>query len=546
MRNDFWESYRLFRHGLLLIMLVVLVPVLVRIEMGRINKPEIPVTTPAVTPEPPAVLSMEAVADPSMAAADIADPYAALNKYTKAIYQPDPALYNALYRAVDAMQESFDLTPYKHLVMKEKVAACESLYAEAGYRFFYMRFAKVSKNGKEARFTYIGDPEEIRRDKETLTARLSHLCYNVAPQNGSDLQKNAAVYQFLCEHANYSADSSDETTFSPAGILLKGQGICGGYADLAYYTLTRLGVNAEYISNMAHAWNIVQVDGKWYHMDVTFGAGMAGSTQNSIHYLFMDDETRMESLANNLVNTSEPIQLGYPAEAPVPPPACTDESMRPYSALWNYALDIDAGKVYFSDADGIHSMNLDCTGTEKIANVPAYQMAVWNGEIYYISAEDGFLYRLIPYGESRCLFHGAQLGYLAIKGGMLYYGESFDGSGCKTIPLIRAEEWNTESFFSVNDRVPRERSFRIDVHFSLPMDTSAYSRRFVLLTDETGAVLDARLSWSADGKTLSVRPADYVDGLSGVTLYLRDGAAAADGGMLPQGHKLRVDIVAGQ
>ena len=63
---------------------------------------------------------------------------------------------------------------------------------------------------------------------------------------------------------------------SPIGLLNQGAGICQGYALLFYTMAKKAGLNVLYVSadvhnsNEGHAWNMVSVDGKFYHIDVTW------------------------------------------------------------------------------------------------------------------------------------------------------------------------------------------------------------------------------------------------------------------------------------
>lgn len=56
------------------------------------------------------------------------------------------------------------------------------------------------------------------------------------------------------------------------GALVKGDAVCQGYALAYKYLLTRAGIPSVVISSssMNHAWNGVQINGKWYHVDCTW------------------------------------------------------------------------------------------------------------------------------------------------------------------------------------------------------------------------------------------------------------------------------------
>lgn len=65
------------------------------------------------------------------------------------------------------------------------------------------------------------------------------------------------------------------------GALLNGKALCEGYSKAFMYVCQLVGIEANCVIGTAnggsHMWNIVKLDGEWYHMDVTFddpvGAG---------------------------------------------------------------------------------------------------------------------------------------------------------------------------------------------------------------------------------------------------------------------------------
>ncbi len=58
------------------------------------------------------------------------------------------------------------------------------------------------------------------------------------------------------------------------GALINGQALCEGYAKAFAYICQSIGIEAFCVGGKAngglHMWNLVKLDGSWYHMDVTF------------------------------------------------------------------------------------------------------------------------------------------------------------------------------------------------------------------------------------------------------------------------------------
>jgi hypothetical protein len=528
------------------------------LDSGPSAAPETSTTAaPATTiaPSPPSVpevLSVETVLDPSLAPADQADPYAVMDPYAKEAYNPDRDLYNALYRAIDAMEPSVDISAFT-LDRGQIAAVFDSLYAARWWDFYYLQKLELSSDAKSVRITYTtDDTAQVRRDKETFTARLAHLVYNVAPEPYTDLQKVLAVYQYLCEVSDYSSDEDDLNTTTPWGILMKRQGICNGFAQLTAYTLTRAGVPVEYACNDAHAWNIVTVGGRQYHMDVTFGAGFIGGTaMNSLAYVFMDDGVRSATL-QEIGAGQGPMIVGWYGDDPTPAPPCTATDMAFYNTISLGWVDVDQGKVYYVAQGGdIRRMNLDGTGVETLATTTAvYALAVYDGTVYYLGGrEKGQVYRLNGDGTSEPLDDTMYLIFMEITGGKVRFGDSLDGIGAKTIRLTDFDPgaWDgAETVALPVLSVPRSRSFATTLTFSEPMDTAADWSHLVYLATPEGDPVPLHFLWSADGKTLSLRPQECVADMSSVTVYVSEGAPAAGGGVLPNGCIARVDVRSGE
>lgn len=477
-----------------------------------------PTPTPYPTPEPVTVTGIDVAADPPVA---VDEPYEAVDPYTMAEFSPDRKLYNALYFATESMSPSLDISGFV-LPFAEKESTISSLYAQTSFALFYLEEAFLSEDGETVTFVYREDKQTVWRHRETYLARLSHVLYNIAPDTCSSLQRLMAVYVYLCDTSELTEDAPDG--LSPYSILTEGRGDTAAYADLMYYVLNRLGVRTEYVTNGDSAWDIVQLDGHWYHMDAACGA------QGRLHGFLMDDTARRAELAAIGQDTEEMI-LGYPHHGAAPPFPCQDQRFAGYGRLLNeFAVDVDGGKVYFADGDTIKRMNLDCTGTETLAEKRAGQMVFYDGVLFFAGAYDGFLYQLTPGHTPALVDNSLWTAYLKRKGAALYYGPKADGSECKIIRLTHMSSEETRYAEMLEFAVmPRSRSFSFNITFSGKMDPGAHWENYVYLLDGYGEALPLHLQWSDDGRTLNVRSQDCVADMGTVTLYVAKGAPSANG-----------------
>ena len=79
-------------------------------------------------------------------------------------------------------------------------------------------------------------------------------------------------YQWLCEHCRYDdAARDDSLSHLACGALVDGLAVCDGYTG-AYNLLLKLeGIDCTALFNDSHIWTVATLDGRSYHIDVTWG-----------------------------------------------------------------------------------------------------------------------------------------------------------------------------------------------------------------------------------------------------------------------------------
>ena len=77
-------------------------------------------------------------------------------------------------------------------------------------------------------------------------------------------------------------------SFNAYGALCLGVAVCEGYAEAAALLLNRAGVETLVITGDSrgekHAWNIVKIDGDYYHLDVTWNDPVQQNSISTIKY----------------------------------------------------------------------------------------------------------------------------------------------------------------------------------------------------------------------------------------------------------------------
>ena len=101
---------------------------------------------------------------------------------------------------------------------------------------------------------------------QTVTAGMSD--YDIAKALHDYLVLNC-VY----DYDNYLRHTVPAESYTADGALLEGTAVCAGYARAYQLLMQEAGIPCEYVSGYAgggHAWNVVEIDGTWYHVDTTW------------------------------------------------------------------------------------------------------------------------------------------------------------------------------------------------------------------------------------------------------------------------------------
>lgn len=89
-------------------------------------------------------------------------------------------------------------------------------------------------------------------------------------------EKIKIIHDYIIDNAEYDKlkyENKNDATYksnTAYGVLVQGYGTCNGYADAMAIFLDKLNIINYKISNSEHIWNLVYLDGKWYHLDLTW------------------------------------------------------------------------------------------------------------------------------------------------------------------------------------------------------------------------------------------------------------------------------------
>ncbi|MGN1342880.1 MAG: transglutaminase domain-containing protein [Bacilli bacterium] len=110
-------------------------------------------------------------------------------------------------------------------------------------------------------------------------------------------EKIRVIHDYIIDNTEYDKlkyDNKNDNTYksnTAYGVLIQGYGTCNGYADTMAIFLNKLNVINYKISNDEHIWNLVYLDGKWYHLDLTWDDPISDINVNRDTYFLITTET---------------------------------------------------------------------------------------------------------------------------------------------------------------------------------------------------------------------------------------------------------------
>lgn len=162
---------------------------------------------------------------------------------------------------------------------------------------------------------------------QTRFDELSEITYSIleGTDGMTDFEKIVYVYDYLILNVSYDFTYSK---YSAYNALVEGTAVCEGYSQAFYLLMSFLNIECIVVDSyvMNHAWNMVELDGEWYHIDVTWGDypdnnnDTIGRVEYSFlllnddeisalnHYSWVDGYTSTSTAYSNMPRTSNNLQ----------------------------------------------------------------------------------------------------------------------------------------------------------------------------------------------------------------------------------------------
>lgn len=223
-------------------------------------------------------------------------------------------------------------------------------------------------------------------------------------KNLSELEKVTYIYKWIINNTTYNEYSSfNQTIYS---VLINRNSVCTGYAKTAQYLLSILGIESELVFGKFHAdmsdggrhgWNIVKIDGDWYHVDFCLA-------DPTLKYLLNKDESPIEFdglLWNYFCKPTEYILRNRSIEFLEQYPDCNKEILKRFKIA--LAKPLRQLAVCKSDSGSTAKVYLDSFNKNQVIKISRHDSSLIENEYRILNQLDGckHVIQLIDHNDNR-------------------------------------------------------------------------------------------------------------------------------------------------
>lgn len=196
-------------------------------------------------------------------------------------YRVSDDLTETVVSAVEGLERKIDLTGYE--IPVTEIDYVVSMILNYHPELYYVTFDTCDLESGSVTILYAryaaGAYNRISRDQEIEYAVQEALDV-ISPSMNSE-EKVLAIHDYMAYTIDYSYEALEDPNlnafddvFNVYGALVNKSCVCQGYALAFGLLMNRLGIDWRLATSvsMNHAWNLVNLDGQWYHIDVTWDA----------------------------------------------------------------------------------------------------------------------------------------------------------------------------------------------------------------------------------------------------------------------------------
>ena len=127
---------------------------------------------------------------------------------------------------------------------------------------------------------------------QVLNTKVQKIINKKIKKNMSNKQKIKTIHDYIINNGRYATDKirkkHPNKDYNKANdILIEGVGLCSAYSDAMALFLYEFGIDNYKIASDNHIWNLVKINNKWLHLDLTWDDPVTQTGVQKLEDIFM-------------------------------------------------------------------------------------------------------------------------------------------------------------------------------------------------------------------------------------------------------------------
>lgn len=196
--------------------------------------------------------------------------------YYSQLNRQQQRVYKVIKNGLNSLEESFEVPRIEKEILSDifyKLRLdCPEIFYAATFKYSFYQDSNMIK----LKPVYLFEKNKIKDHQKAMKARVEKLVRAVKDKN--DWDKEIYIHDFICGNVIYDK-LKKQYSHEIIGPLGQGVGVCEGIAKAVKILCDNSSIpcivaisenNPEKKIKYRHAWNVLKINGKWYHLDATF------------------------------------------------------------------------------------------------------------------------------------------------------------------------------------------------------------------------------------------------------------------------------------
>ena len=220
-------------------------------------------------------------------------------------------IYESIANAVKNFQSEFPIRDYvadnkENFAQEVSIAIAAFINDHPEVFYIESQYSTYTLSGFNGDIGYIklnyteSTLEDVNSKIEIIKQKIQE--YITGTENLSDYEKELYIHDKLAQNVTYSnLEDLPRAYHTAEGPFLENIGVCDGFTKTLQILYDQLGIDSIIVLGVLddnpHAWNLVNIEDNWYHVDLTSSRSIVEETGIITHAYFNLSDERMKKIA---------------------------------------------------------------------------------------------------------------------------------------------------------------------------------------------------------------------------------------------------------